>query len=291
MSDQDWLAEQFEGNREHLGAVAYRMLGSHAEADDAVQEAWLRLSRADTTDVANLGGWLTTVVSRVCLDMLRTRTSRREAVLDQDREPVDQIHPGPEHDALMADAVGPALLVVLESLAPGERIAFVLHDLFGVPFDEVATIVGRSPAAARQLASRARRRVRGADPVTDADRARRREIVDAFLDASRNGEFEALIALLDPQVVVRADATAAKIGAEPEIVGAQAVAQAYLGRAKALRRAVLDGEPGAAWMLAGEPQVVFSFTIGDGLITGIELLADRTRLADLDLELLSRSDS
>src|SRR5262245_12579442 len=205
MDERDWLAERFESHRAHLRAVAYRMLGSPSEADDAVQEAWLRLSRADTSDVDNLGGWLTTVVARVCLNMLQARSSRREEPLDAGdpgaavRQAVSQEGGAdPEREALLADAVGPALLVVLDTLAPAERRAFVLHDMFAVPFDEIATIVGRSPIAARQLASRARRRVRGSSPAGGTDLARQREVVDAFLAASRDGDFEALLALLDP---------------------------------------------------------------------------------------------
>src|SRR6266436_3710909 len=208
MHEHDWLAERFEENRPHLRAVAYRMLGSSAEADDAVQEAWLRLSRSGTSGVENLGGWLTTVVARVCLNMLRSRTSRREEPLGVHvPEPILSREDGidPEHEALLADSVGLALLVVLETLAPAERLAFVLHDMFAVPFDEIAPIVGRSPAAARQLASRARRRVQGASTVPGADLTRQREVVDAFLAASRAGDFDAPLALLDPDVVLRAD--------------------------------------------------------------------------------------
>ena len=208
MDEHEWLAEQFEANRTHLRAVAYRMLGSLSEADDAVQEAWLRLSRSDTSGVENLGGWLTTVVARVCLDMLRSRKSRREEPLGAHvPDPMVSREDGidPEHEALLADSVGLALLVVLETLAPAERVAFVLHDMFDLPFDEIAPIVGRSPTAARQLASRARRRVQGAATVPDADLTRQREVVDAFLAASRGGDFDALLALLDPDVVLRAD--------------------------------------------------------------------------------------
>src|ERR1700681_1607013 len=242
MDQHDWLAEQFEANRSHLRSVAYRMLGSVAEADDAVQEAWLHLSRAETSGVKNLGGWLTTVVARVCLDMLRSRESRREESLGEHLpDPIARREDGidPEHEAVTADSVGLALLVVLETLAPAERLAFVLHDLFGVPFDEIAPIVGRSPTAARQLASRARRRVQGAaadpgldrarDPeAADLDRTRQREIVDAFLAASRGGDFEGLLAVLDPDVVFRADGAAVKAGVKAGIAaesrGATAVA-------------------------------------------------------------------
>ena len=233
MDEHEWLAERFEANRTHLRAVAYRMLGSLSEADDAVQEAWLRLSRSDTSGVENLGGWLTTVVARVCLDMLRSRKSRREEPLDAHvPEPIVSREDGidPEHEALLADSVGLALLVVLETLAPAERLAFVLHDMFAVPFDEIAPIVGRSPTAARQLASRARRRVQGAATVPDADLTRQREVVDAFLAASRGGDFDALLAVLDPDVVLRADRAAVPAGASREVRGAAAVAeQALLG--------------------------------------------------------------
>src|ERR671917_851287 len=232
----DWLARRFEENRTHLRAVAYRMLGSQSEADDAVQEAWLRLSRSDTSGVENLGGWLTTVVGRVCLNMLRSRRSRREQFLGEPLgetsgarmpDPIVDSEDGidPEHQALLADGVGLALLVVLETLSPAERLAFVLHDTFGVPFDEIAPIVGRSPGATRQLASRARRRVQGAAPAPDADLARQREVVDAFLAASRAGDFDALVAMLDPDVVRRADIGAVRAGLSREVRGARAVAE------------------------------------------------------------------
>src|SRR2546427_2687103 len=229
----DWLAEQFEANRTHLRAVAYRMLGSLSEADDAVQESWLHLSRSGTSGVENLGGWLTTVVARVCLDMLRSRKSRREESLSAHLP--EQIVSGeagtdPEHEALLADSVGPALLLVLETLAPAERLAFVLHDMFAVPFDEIAPMVGRSPAAARQLASRPRRRVQGAAPVPDVDLSDQRKIVDAFLAASRAGDFEALLEVLDPQVVFRVDAGVASRLARGPITGAPGVARQILAR-------------------------------------------------------------
>src|SRR5438309_7031513 len=222
MDEHDWLAERFEANRTHLRAVAYRMLGSLSEADDAVQESWLRLSRSGTGGVENLGGWLTTVVARVCLNMLRSRTSRREEPLGVHMpDPIVSREDGidPEHQAMLADSVGLALLVVLELLDPAERLAFVLHDMFAVPFDEMAAIVGRSPTAARQLASRARRRIRGAATVKDADLTRQREVVDAFLAASRGGDFDALLAVLDPDVVLRADRAAVHTGAKREVRG------------------------------------------------------------------------
>ena len=288
MDERDWLAERFEDNRTHLQAVAFRMLGSTSEAEDAVQECWLRLSRSDTSDVENMAGWLTTVVARVSLDMLRSRKSRREDPLG-DRVPEPVVSPAdgtdPEHEALLADSVGPALLVVLDTLPPPERLAFVLHDLFAVPFDEIADIVGRSPAVARQLASRARRRVQGAAPL-DGDQTRQREVVDAFLAASRGGDFDALLALLDPDVVLCADTAAVQSGAEGEVVGALAVAGTFSGRAKFAVPAVIDGAAGAVWAPGGRPRVVFGFTIAHGKIVAIELLADATHLARLDLVIL-----
>ena len=289
MDDQEWLAQGFEANRAHLRAVAYRMLGSPSEADDAVQEAWLRLSRSDTGAIENLGGWLTTVVARVCLNMLSARSSRREEPLgvhlpDPAGGPEDGIDP--EREALLADSVGLALLVVLDALTPAERLAFVLHDLFAVPFDEIAAILGRSPAATRQLASRARRRVQGSAPDPAADRRRQRAVVDAFLAASRGGDFEALVALLDPDVVLRADPAAAQAGAAGELRGAQAVAGTFSGRARFARPALVDGAAGAVWAPGGQPRVVFGFTIAGGRIVEIEVLADPERLRQLDLEIL-----
>ncbi len=278
MTDE-FLAERFEADRPHLRAVAFRMLGSASEADDAVQEAWLRLNRSDTSAVENLTGWLTTVVARVSLDMLRSRTSRREEPLDEELPAAAD----PERDALLADSIGPALLVVLDTLTPAERLAFVLHDMFGVPFEEIATIVDRSPAATRQLASRARRRVQGAEPSGEAGLARRREIVAAFLAASREGDFDALLALLDPDVVLRADGAAVAMGAEPEVLGAEAVATTFTGRAQAARAALVDGEPGAVWTRGGTPRVVFGFTIEGGRIVAMELLADPDRLGALTI--------
>jgi RNA polymerase sigma factor (sigma-70 family) len=288
MDDRDWLAGQFEAHRGHLRAVAYRMLGSSSEADDAVQEAWLRLSRSDTSVVDNLGGWLTTVVARVCLNMLQARTARREDPVGEDlpdAAATRRDRDDPEEQALEADAVGLALLVVLDTLTPAERLAFVLHDLFAVPFDEIAPIVERSPAATRQLASRARRRLQGAPPP-DADLARRRAVVDAFLAASREGSFEALVALLDPDVVLRADQAAVRAGASTEVRGAAAVAGTFSGRARAARPALVDGAPGAVWAVGGQPRVVFGFTITDDRIVQIDLLADPDRLARLELAVL-----
>ena len=344
----DVLAQRFEDSRPHLAAVAYRMLGSRAEADDAVQEAWLRLARTGVDGVDNLRGWLTTVVSRVCLDMLRSRTSRREDPLPDDERVAPEA--GPAGEAVLADSVGAALLVVLDTLPPAERLAFVLHDLFAVPFDEIGTVLGRSPAAARQLASRARRRVQGAgadEPgaaggesggltVDDgsgagaavgaarsggraggaargaagdaADSAagggadgvagggaggapdpagRRRAVVTAFLTASRGGDFTALLELLDPEAVVLADAAAVIAGAEAEVRGAAAVAATFVGRAKAARLALLDGEPGLIWTHRGEVRMAFAFTVVDGRVAGIELIADPGRLAAMGVEPLT----
>ena len=264
MDEREWLAERFEEHRAHLRAVAYRMLGSPSEADDAVQEAWLRLSRSDTSRVENLGGWLTTVIARVCLNTLRSRKSRREEPLDD--EAVGPVAgPDPEHEALLADSVGLALLVVLETLTPAERVAFVLHDMFDLPFDEIADVIERSPAAT-QLASRARRRVQGATPV-----------------ASRGGDFGALIAMLDPDVVLRADDEAVRIGASREVLGASAVAGTFSGRARFARPALVEGAAGAVWWGAeGRPRVVFRFTIVDGRISRIDLVADPAQLDRLD---------
>ncbi len=285
MGQGDWLAERFEAHRTHLRGVAYRMLGSASEADDAVQEAWLRLGRSDTSGVENLGGWLTTVVARVCLDMLRSRKSRREEPLDA-HVPEPSAGRDPERDALLADSVGLALLVVLERLAPAERVAFVLHDMFDVPFDEIALIVGRSATAARQLASRARRRVRGAAAVPDTDLTRQRRVVDAFRAASRDGDFEALLAVLDPDVVLRADGAAVHMGASREVRGAPAVAKTFAGRARAAQPALVNGAVGLVWAEAGQPRVVFGLTITGGRIVEIDLVADPERLRGMDLAVL-----
>ena len=289
MDEHDWMAERFEEHRTHLRAVAYRMLGSRAEADDAVQESWIRLSRSGASGVENLGGWLTTVTARVCLDMLRSRQSRREEPVGVDvPEPAvsGQEPAGPEQEVLLADSVGLALLVVLEALAPAERVAFVLHDMFDLPFDQIGPIVGRSPGAARQLASRARRRVQGAATAPDADLARQREVVDAFLAASRGGDFGALVALLDPEVVLRADAAAVRAGAPGEVHGAAEVAGAFSGRARAARPALVNGAAGLVWAQRGEPRMVFGFTISGGKIAAIDLLADPERIRQLDLVVL-----
>src|SRR5215213_3219970 len=286
MDEHDRLAEQFEAHRTRLRAVAYRMLGSISGADDAVQEAWLRLSRFDASAVENLGGWLTTVVSRVCLDMLRSRRSRREESL-RVPEPIvgREDRTDPEHEALLADGVGLALLAVLETLSPAERVAFVLHDTFGVSFDEIAPIVGRSPAASRQLASRARRRVRGAATVPDADLARQREVVDAFL-AARDGDFHALVAVLDPDVVLRADYGAVPPDASREVRGSRAVAEgalAFARRAPFARTALVKGAAGIVVAPNGRPLAVMGFTVARGKIAEIDMLADPERLSRLDL--------
>jgi len=290
MDEHEWLAKQFDAERPHLRAVAYRMLGSLTEAEDAVQESWLHLSRSDTSGVENLGGWLTTVVARVCLDMLRSRKSRREEPLGADvPEPIMSGEDGidPEHEALLADSVGLALLVVLDTLNPAERLAFVLHDLFAVPYVVIAPIVGRSPTTARRLASSARRRVRGAATVPDADLTRQREVVDAFLAASREGSFDALLAVLDPDVVLRADRAAVSAGASREVRGAPAVAKQFSGRARSAQPALVNGAVGAVWAPRGRPRVVFGFTITRGKIVAIDILADPTRLRQLDLAVLN----
>jgi RNA polymerase sigma factor (sigma-70 family) len=287
MDERDWLVEQFEANRSHLRAVAFRMLGSLSEADDAVQESWLRLSRADTSGVVNLGGWLTTVVARVCLDMLRSRESRREQSLDAQQlpEPIANrdSEVDPEQEALMADAVGLALLVVLDTLNPAERLAFVLHDLFDVSFEEIAPIVGRSPTAARQLASRARRLVRGQQATmdSDADLTGQQQVVNAFLAAARNGDFEALLALLDPEVEVRADEAGLAVGAWSGIRGAQNLARRFTG-ARGQRPARMNGAVGAVWAPGGKTLIAFVFTIPDGKIVAIDSIADPERLRQLD---------
>ncbi len=287
MSDRDYLAERFEEHRTHLRAVAYRMLGSLSEVDDAVQEAWLRLSRTDATDIGNLGGWLTTVVARVCLDMLRSRQSRREEPFIPDApEPVATGTRGssPEQEALLADSVGLALLVVLDRLTPAERLAFVLHDMFAVPFEEIAPIIGRSAEAARQLASRARRRVRGG-AAPDADRVRQREVVEAFIAALRGGDFEGLLAVLDPDLVVRADMP----GAPREIRGAAVWAKgaiAYGHLAQLTRPALVNGAIGIVVAPRGKLVRALRFTIANDKITEIEVIGDPARLGELDVSIV-----
>jgi RNA polymerase sigma factor (sigma-70 family) len=289
MDEHEWLAQRFEAYRTHLQWVAYRMLGSLSDADDAVQEAWLRLSRSDTSGIENLGGWLTTVVARVCLDILRSRRSRREQPLDAlTSKPVVSHEDGldPEREALLADSVGLALLVVLEKLSPAERVAFVLHDLFAMSFDEIAHIVGRSPAAARQLASRARRRVQGATTIPDADLTRQRNAVGAFLAASRYGDFEALLAVLDIDVVVRADRAAAPPGAAREVHGASAVAEQALifaRRARFAQLALVNGAVGIVVAPRGRLVLVMAFKVAGQKIAEIEVIAEPTRLRQIDL--------
>ena len=285
MTENEWLAEEFEENRARLRAMAYRMLGSTGEADDAVQEAWLRLSRAGGDGVDNLGGWLTTVVARVCLDMLRSRESRREDPLDANGGVADVVEAlDPEQEAMLGDSVGLAMLVVLDTLSPPERLAFVLHDMFGVPFEDIGPIVGRSPEAARQLASRARRRVRGARASGDADVARRLAVVDAFLAASREGDFGALVALLDPDAVYRADPAAVAMGSDAELRGASAVAGQFAGRAEAARLAFVDGAPALVWSHGGKPRAVFAFTLDGDRVSAIDLVMEPERLARFAIE-------
>src|ERR1700749_1860178 len=287
MTEHDWLAERFEENRPHLRAVAYRVLGSVSEADDAVQETWLRLSRAGVGGVENLGGWLTTIVARVSLNMLRSRTLRREEPMDPPAagQPVAPPPNGtdPEHEAVLADSVGLALLVVLDTLTPAERLAFVLHDMFAVPFEEIAPIVERSPVATRQLASRARRRVQEAGPgEPPGGISRRRGGGAGFLAPSRGGDLDARLTMLDPDIVLRADTAAAQMGADAEAIGPRAVAGIFSGRAKALRPALIDGAPGAVWTYRGETRVVFAFTFTGGTITAIEQIADPERIARVE---------
>src|SRR4051794_11982080 len=294
MPDQDWLAERFEANRSHLRGVAYRMLGSATEADDAVQEAWLRLSRTDPSDVATLRAWLTPVVGRVCLNMLRSRRTRREASLETHvPDPVVSPEAGmdPEQEALVGDSVGLALLVVLDSLAPAERVAFVLHDVFAVPFDEIAPIVGRTPTAARQLASRARRRVQGA-PVPDVDLAGQWAVADAFLAAARDGDFERLLGVLDPDVVVRSDGGVARPSLMSFVRGARAVAEqamSFRRFAETSSRVLVNGVPGGvAWAPDGSPFAVVALAVRGGRIVAIDVLADPDRLTQLDLTMVAR---
>jgi RNA polymerase sigma-70 factor (ECF subfamily) len=293
MTDHDWLAARFEENRRHLRAVAYRMLGTLTEADDAVQEAWLRLSRSDAGAIENLGGWLTTVVARVCLDMLRSRRTRREEpfgirVPDPILSRADGVDP--EQATLLADSVGLALLVVLQTLEPDERLAFVLHDMFAVPFDEIAPIVGRTPAAARQLASRARRHVRGAAPVPDPDLARQRAVVEAFVAAARDGDLEALLAVLHPDAVLHTDGGTVRPGATRTVRGARAIAEGVLAFSRAAgfaRPALVNGAAGLVAIAPGGQLIsVVGFTIAGGAIVELDLLTDPARLRTLDVSVL-----
>ena len=297
MDEHDLLAERFEEHRPRLRAVAYRMLGSPGEAEDAIQEAWLRLGRSGAGGIENLGGWLTTVVARICLDALRSRRSRREEPMGEPRAGVRVPDPivgpedrtDPEHEALLADSVGPALLAVLDTLTPAERLACVLHDTFGVPFEEIAPIVGRTHAAARQLASRARRRVRGGAAAPDADPTRQREVVDAFLTASREGDFEALLAVLDPDVVLRIDGGAVRAGLSREVRGVRAVAEQTLTFSRLspfVRPALVNGAAGVVVAPRGRPFSVMGFTVRRGKIVEIDVLADPARLRQLDLAVL-----
>jgi RNA polymerase sigma-70 factor (ECF subfamily) len=285
LDEKNFLAEQFEANRPRLRSVAYRMLGTSGEVDDAIQETWLRLSRSDSDTIENLSGWLTTAVARICLDMLRARKSRRE-------EPIGPLVPEPiaedprARDTDIADSVGAALLVVLETLAPAERLAFVLHDMFAVPFEEIAPIVGRTPAAARQLASRGRRRVQGAPAVTEVDLSGQRKIVEAFIRAARDGDFEGLLEVLDPGVVLRADEAAMRLGSLGEIRGAAAVAETFKGRGHAARPALVDGTLALAVILGGELRVVLRLTFSHDRIATMDAVANPESLERLDLEIL-----
>lgn len=292
MDEKKWQAEKFEANRPHLRAVAYRMLGSRTEAEDAVQEAWLRLVRSDTTDVENLSGWLTTVTARICLDLLRARKSRREEPLTiHVPEPMVVHEAGngtdPEQDALLADSVGLALLVVLEKLNPAERLAFVLHDMFDVAFDDIAPILGRTTVATRQLASRARRRVQDTPSTTEADLTRQRHVVDAFLTASRIGDMQALLAVLDPEAIFRPDAVAARMGSIGDIHGRAAVAATFNGRAQAACAAVINGAVGAVVVIGGQLRIALRFTLNeDNLVTAVDAMADPEQLLALDVILI-----
>jgi RNA polymerase sigma-70 factor, ECF subfamily len=289
VDDSSWLAKRFDENRSHLRAVAFRMLGSASEADDAVQEAWLKTSRADTHEVENLRGWLTTVIARVCLDMMRSRKARPQEPLG----PAVKL-PGsdaPDTELAIAEALGPALQIVLDMLSPGERVAFVLHDLFDLPFEVIGPIIERSPVAARQLASRARRRVRGG-AAAEREAAGHRELVSAFLTASREGNFEALVALLSPDAVLRADELSLRTAAQyptgapqlaPEIRGAALVADAFKGRARTAKAALIDGDSGAVWIMGGQVRAAFLFTFDRGKITGLDLIMEPADLADLEL--------
>ncbi len=287
MDEKKILAERFERERGRLNTVAYRMLGSHSEAEDAVQEAWLRLSRSDAGGIDNLSGWLTTVTARVCLDMLRSRKSRREEPLDPVAiEPA--VDDSTEREAWLADSIELALLVVLDRLTPAERVAFVLHDMFDLPFDSIAPIVERTPAATRQLACRARHRVRGASAEAKTDVTRQHEIVDAFLTAAREGSLERLLALLDPDVVFRADQVAARMGGVAELRGADAVAASFKGRAQAAKPALIDGKVGVAVILQGKMKIVLTLAFADGRIAGVEAIADPERIAGFEVTILNR---
>jgi RNA polymerase sigma-70 factor (ECF subfamily) len=282
MDEKRWLADEFEANRGHLRAVAFRMLGSRSEAEDAVQEAWLRLTRSDRSDVDNLSGWLTTVVARICLDMLRSRRTRREEPLDLPAHgAIVDIASNPEREAAFADSVGLALLVVLQTLSPAERVAFVLHDMFDLPFEEIATVIGRSAAAARQLASRARRRVQGQPETPDVDLARKRSIAEAFLIASRNGDIEGLIAVLAPDAVFRPDAAATRLGNVVPLRGAAAVAESFKGRATSARVALVDDEVGLVVFIEGQLRLVLTLSFEGDRISTVDAIADPDHLRDM----------
>jgi RNA polymerase sigma-70 factor (ECF subfamily) len=283
VDENTWLVDQFEGHRGRLKAVASRVLGSSTEADDAVQETWIRFSRSDTNSVDNLGAWLTTVVSRVCLNMLQSRRGKAEAELDL-VEPESAPGPGPEQEAVLADSVGLALLVVLDDLTPAERVALVLHDIFGVPFEEIGPIIARNAAAARQLASRARRQVQGQGLSRSADRVRQARVVEAFLAASRGGDFEALLNILDPEVIMRADQAAVRLGAPRELRGREQVA-GFARRARGARAALVDGQPGAVWMPRGQLRVVFLVTVEGDSIVAVDVVAEPDQLERTNLVL------
>jgi RNA polymerase sigma-70 factor (ECF subfamily) len=297
MTEQQWLTTRFDEHRGRLAALAYRMLGSRSDAEDAVQEAWLRASRAEIDEVMNPAGWLTTIVARVCLNMLESRRARREdpagAAPPESADPHASAQPaGPEDQALLGDSIGLALMIVLDTLTPAERLAFVLHDVFDVSFGEIGDIIDRSPAAARQLASRARRRVRGAEVASDATLSRKRDIVAAFLAAAHGGDFAALLALLDQGAVLVADPTAIQMGALGEARGADAVATVFAGRAKGARLALVDGVPAAVWSHRGQVKVVFAFNLSeDEKITSIAMDADPDRLRELDIVFLNRNNT
>ncbi len=297
MEKNDWLATHFESTRNHLQAVAYRMLGSRSEAEDAVQEAWIRLNRSESDGIENLGGWLTTVVARVCLDMLRSRKAAREESLEEILVDLPEEGEGDlEENFLIEDAVGPALLMVLDTLTPAERIAFVMHDLFGLTFDEIAPIIERTEITTRQLASRARRRVRGA-AMPRKDAQRQQEVVTAFMLASRQGDFDALIRLLHPDVVLRADETAIKVSTankdrgapqfKHELVGAELVANTLKGSAQGAQLAFVNGLAGATWGAKGKAVVAFCFVVNDGRIEAIDIVMDKTALDNLDIQIIN----
>ena len=287
MREDDWLAERFEAYRSEMRALAYRLLGSVTEADDAVQEAWIRLHRTDVGSVQNLGGWLATVVGRVCLDMLRSRAARREEPFDVRRpDPVTGPTDSPEEQALLADSIGLALLVVLNTLTPAERLAFVLHDMFAVPYEQIAPILDRTPAATKMLASRARRRVQAADSTPDPDPTRQHAVVSAFLAAARSGDFDALVRMLDPDAALTTDRMASQIGGAQPVHGAAAVAEQLYRRVQVVRLALINGRTGAAWASDGRPRVVFDFTVTFGKINAVAIIADPAHIDRLDVKLL-----